>query len=120
MVGAVGRDDSLTVMGDTVNVAARLEKTAGPGEVLLGPMTAELVADRVVFREREAAVLKGKRDPVPMWEAVALRSSTHAAECPPLLIGRVDELAFLRACWRRTVRGSRLQLNVYPGPACCC
>ena len=117
MVGAVGRDDSLTVMGDTVNVAARLEKTAGPGEVLLGPMTAELVADRVVLREREAAVLKGKRDPVPMWEAVALRPSTLAAECPPPLIGRDDELAFLRACWRRTVRGSRLQLILLTGPA---
>src|SRR5207245_10918042 len=36
MVTAVGRSGDLTVIGDTVNVAARLEKAAGPGEVLCG------------------------------------------------------------------------------------
>src|SRR5437870_2927305 len=46
MVTALGGDVGSTVIGDTVNVAARLEKAAGPGEVLVGPLTAELAGDR--------------------------------------------------------------------------
>src|SRR5438067_1938594 len=72
MVASVGRDQDATVMGDTVNVAARLEKAAGPGEVLVGRVTAQLAGDRVVLRERDPVVLKGKRDPVEVWEAVGL------------------------------------------------
>jgi len=121
MVAAVGRDGDVTVMGDTVNVAARLEKAAGAGEVLIGPLTAELVADRVVLHEREAAVLKGKRDPVPVWEAVSLRSATASGEtsaaAPPLLLGRDGELAFLRSCWRRATAGRRAGLVLLTGDA---
>ena len=42
MAKAVGGGGGVTVIGDTVNVAARLEKAAGPGEVLCGRLTTEL------------------------------------------------------------------------------
>src|SRR5207248_1932339 len=91
MVTALGGDAGSTVIGDTVNVAARLEKAAGPGEVLVGPMTTQLAGDHVVFRERQPVVLKGKREPVTVCEAVALRPSVPpppGAPAPMPLIGR--------------------------------
>src|SRR5439155_4534592 len=67
MATAVGAEGHVTVIGDTVNVAARLEKAAGPGEVLCGRLTAELAGRRVVFRERQPVVLKGTREPVDVF-----------------------------------------------------
>ena len=118
MVTSVGRDGDVTVIGDTVNVAARLEKAAAPGEVLVGRLTAELTGDRVVYRERQPVVLKGKRDPVEVREATSVRVSASAAhpDRPPL-IGRDDELAFLRAQWRNTVRNGRASIVLLCGEA---
>ena len=118
MVTSVGRDGDVTVIGDTVNVAARLEKAAAPGEVLVGRLTAELTGDRVVYRERQPVVLKGKRDPVEVREATSVRVSASAArpDRPPL-VGRDDELAFLRAQWRNTVRNGRASIVLLCGDA---
>src|SRR5436309_9908756 len=98
MATAVGRDGDVTVIGDAVNVAARLEKAAAGGEVLVGPLTAELATTGIAFRERQPVILKGKRDPVPVFEVLGLRQGgqTAAVEQPPL-VGRDDDLAFLRA-----------------------
>ncbi|HEY7947663.1 MAG TPA: adenylate/guanylate cyclase domain-containing protein, partial [Acidimicrobiales bacterium] len=105
MATAVGAAGAVTVIGDTVNVAARLEKVAAPGEVLCGRLTAELAGRRIWFRERQPVVLKGKQEPVGVWEAVALRPADDEtlAEGPPL-VGRDDELSFLIAQWRRVRR----------------
>lgn len=119
MVTAVA-GGGVTVMGDTVNVAARLEKVAGAGEVLVGPLTAELVSDRVDLRERDAVLLKGKREPLPVFEALGLcdrSASTAPCDSPPL-VDREEELAFLTTCWRRAVdrrRGSVVVLTGDPG-----
>jgi class 3 adenylate cyclase len=59
MATAVGRDGDVTVIGDAVNVAARLEKAAAGGEVLVGPLTAELAAGGIAFRDRQPVILKG-------------------------------------------------------------
>ncbi|MGA2211217.1 MAG: adenylate/guanylate cyclase domain-containing protein [Acidimicrobiales bacterium] len=107
MATAVGRAGDMTVIGDTVNVAARLEKTAGPGEVLCGRLTVELARDRVRFREHQPVLLKGKREPVDVWVAESLRPpgslDLEIGDGPPL-IGRDDELSFLSAQWRRVVK----------------
>jgi class 3 adenylate cyclase/tetratricopeptide (TPR) repeat protein len=102
MATTVGREGAVTVIGDTVNVAARLEKVAAPGEVLCGRVTVELAGRGIWFRERQPVVLKGKQEPVGVWEAVALRpvDAEPTVDGPPL-VGRDDELAFLTAQWRR-------------------
>src|SRR5579863_2088148 len=67
MAATVGRAGDFTVIGDTVNVAARLEKVASAGEVLCGRLTVDLAGRGAVFRERQPVLLKGKREPVEVW-----------------------------------------------------
>src|SRR5205823_13838660 len=78
MATAVGAEGDVTVIGDAVNVAARLEKAAAGGEVLVGPLTAELAAGGIAFRDRQPVILKGKRDPVPVFEVLGLREAGQA------------------------------------------
>ena len=118
MATTVGRAGDATVIGDTVNVAARLEKVAAPGEVLCGRLTAELAGGGVWFRERQPVLLKGKQEPVGVWEAVALRpvDAEPVADGPPL-VGRDDELAFLAAQWRRVRRDRQPHVVLLCGEA---
>jgi class 3 adenylate cyclase/tetratricopeptide (TPR) repeat protein len=117
MATTVAGDLQPTVIGDVVNVAARLEKVAGAGEVLCGRLTAELAGRRVEFREREPVLLKGKTQPVEVREAIALRAPGAAGTTEPPLYGRDDELAFLRAQWRRVRRDGRPHFVLLCGDA---
>lgn len=116
MVAALGPEGGLTVIGDAVNVAARLEKAAGPGEVLVGPLTAELAGRRVVLRERGPVLVKGKSEPLPVYEAVALRQ--QPGDRPgesTALVGRDGELGFLLAQWRRVREDRRAAVVLVAG-----
>ena len=118
MVLALG-GGAVTVMGDAVNVAARLEKAAGRREILAGPLTVELTAAKVEYRDRPRMALKGKRDPVEVREAVCMRSTpTVAHHAPVAIVGRAEELDFLLSQWRRvasTGRGAVVLVTGDPG-----
>src|SRR6476661_5552473 len=58
------------LVGDTLNVAARLEQEAADGEVLLGPDTYRLVRHDTVLEPVEPLALKGKAKPMPAWRLV--------------------------------------------------
>src|SRR5215204_5985146 len=60
--------------GDAVNVAARLEQAAQPGEILVGAGTLGLVQSVVDAEPVEPLELKGKSEAVPAWRLVALSS----------------------------------------------
>jgi class 3 adenylate cyclase/tetratricopeptide (TPR) repeat protein len=101
--------DSYTVIGDTVNVAARLQALARPGSVTVGEMTYRATRDAIDYSAlREPLVLKGKAEPVPAWEAVAVDgqpaagASTDPARAP--LVGRAAELAQLHDLLGRVQR----------------
>jgi class 3 adenylate cyclase/tetratricopeptide (TPR) repeat protein len=118
MATAVGRAGDATVIGDTVNVAARLEKAAGPGEVLCGRLTVELARGRIRFRERQPVILKGKREPVETWVAECVRpADTEWVVEGPRLVGREDELGFLVAQWRRAVKERQASVLLLSGDA---
>jgi adenylate cyclase len=74
VVGNVGADlqRSFTVIGDTINLAARLQSTAPPGEVVIGPTTREDLGDRATVVPLGEAQLKGKREPVPIYRLVSV------------------------------------------------
>jgi class 3 adenylate cyclase/tetratricopeptide (TPR) repeat protein len=84
------------VTGDAVNVAARLEQAAGPGEVLLGEPTYRLVRDVVNVKAVEPLALKGKSASMPAYRLLGisgLRSLPRRIGTP--LVGRDEELALL-------------------------
>ena len=61
--------------GDAVNVAARLEQAARPGEVLIGEATFRLIEELVDVEPVEPLSLKGKGDPVPAFRLRAAITS---------------------------------------------
>jgi len=108
VVGTVGNDLKMdyTAIGDTTNLASRLESLARPGTILISDATARLV--RGFFRLREVPPLsvKGKAEPVTAFEVVTGRDlaspmAVAAERGLTPLVGRSEELAQLEACYRR-------------------
>ena len=64
--------------GDAVNVAARLEQAAQPGEVLVGRPTLALVRDAADVELVEPLELKGKSDPVPAFRLMRVHARRSA------------------------------------------
>ena len=105
------------VSGDTVNTAARLEAVAGPGEILLGPVTTELVRDAVAVEALDALSLRGRDETLTAFRLVAITGTeAHVRRLDTPLVGRGEELAALRAVFDRAVgdRGCELVTIVAP------
>ena len=66
-VGA-GAQRSFTAIGDTTNVAARLQTAARPGRILIGTATYESVRDAIAAEPLGELELKGKPTPVPAFD----------------------------------------------------
>jgi class 3 adenylate cyclase/tetratricopeptide (TPR) repeat protein len=87
------------VVGDSVNVAARLEQVAAPGTILIGESTHRLVEDAVTAEGVEPLAVKGKGDPIPAWQVVEVAPATPgwSRRMDSPLVGRDQELASLDA-----------------------
>jgi class 3 adenylate cyclase len=74
VVGNVGAGEqrSFSVVGDTPNVAARIQSLAEPGHVLAGPETAAWIRGHVELVSRGERALKGKSKPVELFELIRL------------------------------------------------
>jgi class 3 adenylate cyclase/tetratricopeptide (TPR) repeat protein len=83
------------VVGDAVNVAARLEQTAGGMEILIGPLTHRLTREAIEAEPVEPLELKGKAEPVPAYRLLGLARSTGVARRSTPLVGRDAELRAL-------------------------
>ena len=114
----VAGDGDTLVTGDAVNVAARLEQGAEPGEVLIGVETRRLVRDAVRV-EPVAIEAKGKASPVDAFRMLDLdlEAAAIARRFDVPLIGRERELEQLRQAFERTVREERCHLFTLLGPA---
>ncbi|MDN5918029.1 MAG: GAF domain-containing protein [Pseudonocardia sp.] len=69
LVGNVGAAQmrNFTAIGDTTNLAARLEGLAEPGHVVIGPTTRRQLGEAGRVETRGEVAVKGKRHPVPVW-----------------------------------------------------
>jgi class 3 adenylate cyclase len=103
--------------GDAVNVAARLQQAAGPGDTLLAETTLRLAGDAVEAELVEPLSLKGKREPVPSWRLVAVSRLTAERRFDSALVGRGRELEMLADTWERVCKGSGCELVTVLGAA---
>ena len=103
------------VTGDAVNVAARLQQAATPGEILVGERTK--AAGNVAFRFGEAhrIEVKGKSQPLAVFSLLSQRP-TRALSRPPL-VGRRRELAQLGLLCEAVLEERHPQLVSIVAPA---
>src|SRR5262245_63506605 len=114
VVGAAsGHDagaDGLAV-GETPNLAARLQELAGAGEILIAPTTLRLVGDRFDVADAGVHSLKGIVTPVQTWRVVAVCENpwrfraAHPGMKLTALVGRDVEVELLHRRWNWALNG---------------
>ena len=115
-VGVVGGEDEQTVaLGDTTNVAARLQSAAEPGSIAVGPGTASRLAERFVLEPIGEVAVKGRTERVPASRLVGPRPATEPPSRTPL-VGRHAELGRLREAVE-DLRAGRGQVLLLVGDA---
>jgi class 3 adenylate cyclase/tetratricopeptide (TPR) repeat protein len=102
--------------GDAVNVAARLEQAAQPGEVLIGSETLGLVRAAVDVGEERRLELKGKTEAVPAWSLLAVSGEVER-RFATAMVGRETELRRLRDAFQQAVHDRSCQLFTVLGSA---
>jgi len=96
VTGTVGdRESEFGVLGDAVNVAARLEQAAEPGEILVGDATYRRTPGLFSYEPHPPVVARGKTAPVVAWRLVATAAENAVPEQRTPLVGRDDEMAGL-------------------------
>jgi class 3 adenylate cyclase/tetratricopeptide (TPR) repeat protein len=107
------------VTGDAVNVAARLEESAPPGEILIGEATYRLIRGFATAEPLPPFTVKGRAEPVTAWKllevATGARGSTGSLDSP--LVGRDREFGKLEEAFRRVVDDQRCEAVTVLGAA---
>jgi len=105
-----GSAQEQSVVGETPNLAARLQALAEPDAVVIAAGTRRLIGDLFEYRDLGAVEVKGIAEPVPTWQV--LRSSAVASRFEALrgsvlspLVGRGEEIDLLLRRWARAKSG---------------
>jgi len=97
--GAYGgsRRRTYGVLGDDVNLAARLMQAAEPGQILVSPTARQATREVFAWQDLPAIRVKGKAEPVPVYSPLSVRMRralcAHRAEYALPMVGRKTELA---------------------------
>ena len=120
LVGAMRAGDGATVMGDVVNTASRLQTSAKPGEILVGPATFQATQSAVEYLPRGSLDVKGREELVEAWSAIAAtlppgrrRRGARRAQ----LVGRDPEMGTLRHAFFMSATRNRAQVVLMLGDA---
>jgi class 3 adenylate cyclase len=124
VVGDLGTGEAQErgVVGETPNLAARLQAAAGANEVIISADTRRLIGDLFICRRLDPIEAKGFAAPVEAWQVVnpsttpSRFEAMHGASLSPL-VGRDEELELLLRRWRQAQRGdgSVVLLSGEPG-----
>lgn len=123
LLGEIGSRQEYTAMGDTVNLASRLEKAAPVGSVLISYSTYRHVRGLFDIQAQPPLVVKGKIEPVQTYVVLqakprAFRLQTRGIEgVETHMIGRLNELQQLQAAMRSVIDGRNLQAITVVGEA---
>ena len=103
--------DSTFATGEALNVAARLQQCAEPGEILIGPTAYGLTAGRITVEPVGNRSLKGLAEDMPVRRVVcADRPAGRPINVAAPYVGREEELELLQNVFARVVRDRRAQL----------
>jgi class 3 adenylate cyclase/tetratricopeptide (TPR) repeat protein len=102
----VDEAEATFVTGEAVNVAARLQQAAKPGEIVIGPAVRRLAAGAVEVEDRGALELKGLPEPIWTWRAVRALDAPRSVGTA-WFVGREAELDLLENALARTIRDHR-------------
>jgi class 3 adenylate cyclase/tetratricopeptide (TPR) repeat protein len=119
LIGA-GAAQERSVVGETPNLAARLQTLASPGAVVIAPATRRLLRSGFDLGELGPQNLKGFAAPTAVWQvlgtrAVESRFEARGTGATPL-IGRTEELWLLTQRWEQA-RGGKGQVALLSGEA---
>ncbi|HEX8099482.1 MAG TPA: adenylate/guanylate cyclase domain-containing protein [Actinomycetota bacterium] len=119
-VVAGGRDAGQSlVIGDAVNIAARLEQAAAPGEILVGEPTYRLTRDALRVEPLDPLALKGKAHPVKAFRLIDIAaipaSATRRLISP--MVGRRRQLSALHDAFEDAVTDQACHLFTVLGSA---
>ena len=103
--------------GDAVNVAARLEQSARPGDVLLGDETYRLVRSAVTAEEARPVEAKGKAEPVAAYRLVSVHTDAPTRRHDAPMIGRERQRQGLDNAFAHVVSGRSCDLFTILGVA---
>ena len=113
----VDETDSTFATGEAVNVAARLQQAAAPGEILIGESAHRLTAGRIEAESAGPLELRGFRNPIAAYRAIAVRDGQPHAKVSAPFVGRLSELDLLENTLARTIRDRRPHVfTVYGEP----
>jgi class 3 adenylate cyclase/tetratricopeptide (TPR) repeat protein len=113
IVGSIGDDLRMdyTAVGDTTNLASRMESLAKPGSVLVSKATHRLVKEYFEFHSLGQMEVKGKEEPQEGFELirageVATRFGASVAKGLTRFVGRTSAMAALMESWEKAQSGS--------------
>jgi class 3 adenylate cyclase/tetratricopeptide (TPR) repeat protein len=110
--------DSTFATGEAVNIAARLQQTAAPGQILIGPGAYRLTLGRIATEDVGPLELKGRAAPLWAWHVLGAEDGAGRPsrfEAP--LFGRDAELELLENTFSRAARDRRAHLfTIYGDP----
>jgi class 3 adenylate cyclase/tetratricopeptide (TPR) repeat protein len=112
-----GAGDSTFATGEALNLAARLQQVADPGQILIGPGAHRLTMGRIEVDDVGPIEVRGREDPVWVWTVVSADGRPPARVPVTPLVGRDHELELLENTYARAVRDRRAHLfTVYGEP----
>ncbi len=119
LVGAMRAGGDPTVMGDVVNTASRLQTSAEPGQIVVGPATYQATRNVVRYDPLGALEVKGRGETVQAWSLAEVTRPPgrprHARRAA--LVGRDPEMGTLRHAYKVTTSRRRAHLVLMLGDA---